>query len=255
MAPPIRQLVSSKFYTGRLRDGRVPPEGRLVLIDTSETRARATTRYTKRSASMENIVHRAITSEFIRAVSRAHPEKKILILSPFAAQRRGYDREPNSKNVKTARFATVHASQGSESEVVVLDFVFAPGRRKSAFLDSMVRPEFRNLVNVGLSRAREQLVLVAHTRAIRDHYVGTLLEELIEYFEEHAQVVSVPRSLEMVRLFKRLVGYASDGKQGNCHLAICQSWAAWWCPMLSCGAHPLSRSRDADNERLQRGLP
>lgn len=202
MAPPIRELVSTKFYAGRLRDGRVPPNGRLILIDTSDTRARATTRYTKRSASMENLLHRSVASEFIRAVHREHPEKRILILSPFAAQRRGYDREPNSKNVKTARFATVHASQGTESEVVVLDFVFAPGRRKSAFLDSMVRPEFRNLVNVGLSRAREQLVLVAHTRAIRDHYQGTLLAELIDYFEERGQVVRVPGSLEMVRLFR-----------------------------------------------------
>jgi hypothetical protein len=205
MAPPIRELVSTTFYGGRLRDGRVPSHGRLILIDTSDTRARATTRYTKRSASMENLLHRSVASEFIRAVHREHPEKRILILSPFAAQRRGYDREPNSKNVKTARFATVHASQGTESEVVVLDFVFAPGRRKSAFLDSMVRPEFRNLVNVGLSRAREQLVLVAHTRAIRDHYQGTLLAELIDYFEEKGEVVNVPGSLEMVRLFRTLV--------------------------------------------------
>lgn len=210
MAPPIRALVSSKFYSGRLRDGRVPPEGRLILIDTSATGAKATTRYTKRSASMENIVHRSIASEFIRAVHRASAEKRILILSPFAAQRRGYDREPNSNRVKSARFATVHASQGTESEVVVLDFVFAPGRRKSVFLDSMVRPEFRNLVNVGLSRAREQLVLLAHVRAIREHYQGTLLAELVDYFEAHADVVRVPKGVEVVRAFAKLYAQADD---------------------------------------------
>lgn len=200
MAPPIRALVSELFYDNALRDGNAPREGRVVLVDTSHTPARATTRWVKMSASRENLVHRGIVGSLLWALRQALPGASILVLSPFVAQKKAYEREASTGRVPGVRFATVHSSQGSESEIVVLDLVVAPGRGRSRFMDETRTPEFPNLLNVAISRARRQLFLVAHDAHIAEHYPGRLLQHMLGMVRERHEVCTVPGDLRMQTL-------------------------------------------------------
>jgi hypothetical protein len=205
MAPPIRHLISSKFYGGALEDGNCPKEGRLIVVDTSETPARATTKWVKMGPSKENLVHRHVVSEILHGLRKANPDKDILVLSPYVGQRREYEAEANTNRIRNANFRTVHTSQGSEADIVVLDFVLAPGRGKSRFMNERVTPEFRNLLNVGMSRAREKLILVVHCKYMRHAYPGGLVEGVLDHCGEHGDIVVVPLSLRMGEVVGRVL--------------------------------------------------
>lgn len=197
MAPPIREIVSRLFYEGSLEDGYCPASGRVVFFDTSDTPARATTKWIRMSPSKENLVHRGVVSQLIRSIRDEDADCSILVLSPYAAQKRAYDAEANTNRVPRVRFATVHSSQGSESDVVILDLVIAPGRGKSRFMNERLTPEFRNLMNVAMSRARKQLILVGHAWHIEKHYPSGLLASIISHIRANAAWVKVPKSLRM----------------------------------------------------------
>jgi len=200
MAPPIRSLVSNMFYDGRLRDGeRAPSAGQVLLVDTSRTEARATSKFVKLSTSKENQLHRAVVADVIRSVIRADPNASVLVVSPFVAQTRAYRREPaTSRLARGIRFETIHASQGSERDVVVIDLVLAGSMARggrSHMFDEDRNQHVRNLLNVALSRAKRRLVLVAHCDSLRSAYKGGLLEHLLRTVTVEADVVEVPRDL------------------------------------------------------------
>lgn len=205
MAPPIRELISNTFYGGSLEDGNCPSRGRVLVLDTSDTPARTTTKWVKMSASKENLVHRGITSSFITALRAVSPGKSILVLSPYVAQKRAYDREANTNRVLNTRFATVHTSQGTESDIVIVDLVIAPGRGKSRFMNERLTPEFRNLMNVAMSRAREQLILIGHADYIGRTYPDGLLDRLLCHIRERGDWVNVPADLRTSAAFRAIV--------------------------------------------------
>jgi hypothetical protein len=70
MAPPIREMVSQLFYDGALEDGNCPSHGRVLLLDTSSTGAEVVARWIRLSQSKENLIHRAVTASFLRALRR-----------------------------------------------------------------------------------------------------------------------------------------------------------------------------------------
>jgi superfamily I DNA/RNA helicase len=121
------------------------------------------------------------------------------------AQKKAYEREASTGRVPGVRFATVHSSQGSESDIVVLDLVVAPGRGRSRFMDETRTPEFPNLLNVAISRARRQLFLVAHESHVAEHYPGRLLERMLGMVRVRHEVCAVPEDLRMQPLLARVV--------------------------------------------------
>ncbi len=202
MAPQIREVISETFYEGALEDGVCPSDGRLILVDTSSTAARATTRWVKLSQSKENLVHRGIVSRCIEAIRAANPQAPLLVLSPYLAQKKAYVAEANTNRVRGARYGTVHASQGTESDIVIIDLVLAPGRGKSRFMNEKLTPEFVNLMNVAMSRARRQLILVGHCDYIADKYPEGLLHSIIKRFRKHGTSICVPTSLRTDEVFR-----------------------------------------------------
>jgi superfamily I DNA and/or RNA helicase len=203
MAPPIRSLVSALFYAGALTDGACPSAGRVLVLDTSATEARAATHWIRMRSSRENTIHRHIMSQVLSAIRRDKNVKEILVLTPFLAQKRLYEREAITGRVPGVRFATVHSSQGTESDVVILDLVVAPGRGKSRFLDERRNAELRNLLNVALSRAKRELIIVAHAEHIREEYLGQVLCQLLDLAEEHGVRWEVPSDSNVRSLFRR----------------------------------------------------
>lgn len=184
MAPPIRDLVSGLFYGGALRDGcYAPPSGRVVVVDSSGCGARATPKMIRLRNSKENLLHRAIVAEVLRAVGRDAPDAHALVLSPFVAQKRAYRRERTSTEAlrNAPRFETIHSSQGTEQDVVVLDLVLAGSGigTKSRMLNEHQNAHLANLLNVAVSRAKHTFVIVGDLDLVQREYRGALLDQLV----------------------------------------------------------------------------
>jgi hypothetical protein len=213
MAPPISALVSGMFYDGRLRNGaHAPTHGQVVLIDTSRTAARATSRMVKMSTSKENQLHRAIVADVVHAVLRADADAGVLVVSPFVAQTRAYRREPTtSRLARSIRFETIHASQGSERDVVVIDLVLAGtlarGGRSHMFNEDR-NPHVGNLLNVALSRAKRRLVIVGHRDLLGSAYAGGVLDHLLRLAATLGETVEVPKDLRSRGMFDAVFGAA-----------------------------------------------
>jgi superfamily I DNA/RNA helicase len=116
-------------------------------------------------------------------------------------QKRAYEAEANTNRSPRVKFATVHAAQGTEHDVVILDLVLAPGRGKSRFMDEKRTPEFTNLMNVGLSRARKELIIVSHREYVAGAYPDGLLDRLQRQVQADGHYIRIPRSLRCGELF------------------------------------------------------
>jgi hypothetical protein len=199
MAPPIRTLVSDLFYEGELVDGaHAPREGAVLVVDTSLTGARSTTKMVRLSHSRQNTVHRFVVAEVIRAQLAAEPGSRILVLSPFTAQKRLYRTEAATGRLsREVRYETIHTSQGSERDVVIVDLVLAGGGRRgrSQMLDGAMNPHLANLLNVALSRARRRLIFVADCEHLQREYHGGLVAEVLARARGIGYHVVVPRDL------------------------------------------------------------
>lgn len=167
MAAPICSIVSKMFYNGDLRvsddclrnsDWQVSrrpfslfPAGpidnvHLINVDTEPTSHGSSHRRQKSAEIVSTIAQ--------RLAARVDPSK-ILILTPFVAQRKLIRKALDAKNLRKTRVSTVHAAQGTEIHTVIFD----PVKGDSWFLN---KPENKNrLLNVAISRAQACFVLIA----------------------------------------------------------------------------------------------
>lgn len=195
MAPEIREVVSDLFYGGRLRDapevGERPRRGRaLRVLDTSALDPRVE----RADGSRRNQAHAEVVADFLDQAVR-DGISEIAVVSPYRAQTR-HVRDLVRRRLGRAapaglRVSTIHRFQGREKRLVVIDTVDAPPGR-SWFLDERRNPDFPRLLNVALSRARENLVIVATVAGLRrtlppDALLNRLLARL-ERFGAHEPV-------------------------------------------------------------------
>jgi hypothetical protein len=200
MAPPIREIISHFFYRGALRDGSPPEHGAVILCDTSHTGATALRSVLRGGGSRENPVHRILAASILEVVMRYRAEWKGLVLTPFRAQRKAFETEARTAQLARCRFGTVHASQGAEADVVVMDWTIAPGSGRSGFLDEGANEYLPNLVNVGLSRAKRLLVMIAHRGYIEEEYKGGLVGRLLEWVADKGVVFTPGRDLQVAKV-------------------------------------------------------
>lgn len=204
MAPPIRDIVSSLFYDGKLRDApNAPRAGRVVLVNTARSGARATPKFIRLSQSKENLLHRAVVAEILRAIGRKNPEARALVVSPFVAQKRAYRRERTTAEAlrHAPRFETIHSSQGTEQDIVVLDLVLAGNGvgTRSRMLDERRNAHLPNLLNVAISRAKHTLVIVGDLDLVQREYADGKLAALVDRVRCVGSYVEVERRLAGLR--------------------------------------------------------
>ncbi|HEY0970150.1 MAG TPA: AAA domain-containing protein [Gemmatimonadales bacterium] len=202
MAPAIADLVGSLFYGGRLRTAPVaarrkapqwpafPQVGSLVLVDTTEANPRAI--IPAGTGSRSNAVHARIVAELVRDLVGAEPPhaaapaaQSILVMSPYKGQVALLHKEltPLRRAYPALRLSTVHRAQGDEADTVIFCLDDAPGAPTSSFMGARSWTDTGSrLLNVGLSRARGRLVVlapVAHLLRAGGPVVRTLLERLV----------------------------------------------------------------------------
>ena len=90
-----------------------------------------------------------------------------LFVTPFAAQARDISAFLAGEDLEAWASATVHSHQGMEAECVIFDTVNA-GSTGWAY------DEWKRLVNVGLSRAREFVIVLASRAEMREPYLRGL---------------------------------------------------------------------------------
>lgn len=94
-------------------------------------------------------------------------ESRGLFISPYKAQTQAVSRWLQSEGITTWEASTVHSQQGSEADIVVFDTV-------NAGSCSWPTDEWRRLVNVGLSRAKEAVVLLASRSEMEEPHLRSL---------------------------------------------------------------------------------
>lgn len=97
-------------------------------------------------------------------------QESVLFISPFRAQADAITAWARARSTRWTA-STVHAQQGAQAEVVVFDTVHASSTTWDA-------AEWRRLVNVGLSRAREVAILIATETELAQHWIRPLLPHL-----------------------------------------------------------------------------
>jgi len=94
-----------------------------------------------------------------------------LFISPFKAQARSVSEYLAKKRYHNWTASTVHSQQGSEADIVIFDTVNAGSH-------GWPYDEWRRLVNVGISRAREGLILLASRAEMTEPYLRPLVKTL-----------------------------------------------------------------------------
>lgn len=168
MHPDVRAVVSNYQYEGVLEDGdtvgqveaplsaqlhKVPRAVWYVLDEESDSLAATRA---ERGPGNKSWV-RPLTPSVLHKLFATMPELRQgpgLFLAPFVAQARAIQRFFAEQKIASWSASTVHAQQGVEADYVVFDTVHAGAHLWPT-------DEWQRLVNVGLSRAREFVFVLA----------------------------------------------------------------------------------------------
>lgn len=153
--------------------------------------------------SRYNLFHallvRGLVAKFIEAAPAAGTGDAVGAIAPYAAQARLVQAllEDRLGSPAVGVAATVHRFQGNQKQVVVLDLTDSLGLRIGRFLSAVrLEEDGARLLNVAVSRAKYQLVLVANFEYLRSKapYSG-FVQRLLDHFEEHAEALSPDKVL------------------------------------------------------------
>lgn len=116
---------------------------------------------------------RAITPEILTKLFHdpSMRESNGLFISPYKAQAQMVSKWFASEGITTWEASTVHSQQGSEADVVVFDTV-------NAGSCNWPYDEWKRLVNVGLSRAKEAVILLASRNEMNEPHLRPLVDSL-----------------------------------------------------------------------------
>jgi AAA domain-containing protein len=187
MHPAIGELVGRLFYDGRLRHAadearshaiaaRAPYPGMPVVV--VDTAARTACQRSARGASRVNPASAELTAE-LAGVAVAGGAASVAVITPYAAQASGIQRQLAARRVAGVECATIHRFQGRECDVVILDLVDAAPMRPGLLLSGGPRSDAAQLLNVSLSRARGKLILVADVGYFADHAPGSAVTAIL----------------------------------------------------------------------------
>jgi hypothetical protein len=119
--------------------------------------------------SIYSVFPTIISVYFAKMIANSFPEKSVSIICPYGTQtrlmREIVDKEPEFQNIDI-NVSTVHGYQGNEADIVI--FLLIPPKM-NPFSYSHFNNE--NLINVGISRAKEALIVLApNPDNISNHY-------------------------------------------------------------------------------------
>jgi hypothetical protein len=182
MHPDISRVVSNYQYDGLLTDApglsarpnslpvRLREQPRAIWCVLDEERTELPNIRADRGPGNRSWV-RPITEAILERMFGEDEFKSAngLFISPFKAQARAVAALLAKAELKSWSASTVHSQQGSEADVVLFDTV-------NAGSCAWPTEEWMRLINVGLSRAKELVILFASRAEMQEPYLRPLLE-------------------------------------------------------------------------------
>jgi len=186
MHPSIRQAVSEYQYDGLLTDAPRVTERETPLHSNLQGGPRAAW-YVLDEDVGGQVPHiraergpgnkswiRSRSREVVQRLLTTHPSLRtanVLFITPFAAQARLMSSACGELDLDSWRASTVHRQQGAEADVVIFDTV-------NAGSTGWAHDEWKRLINVGISRARHLLILLASRAEMQQPYLAPLANHL-----------------------------------------------------------------------------
>jgi hypothetical protein len=205
----ICDLVSHPMYGGRLRTAvkreRTTPicpdpfHKPISIVDTSDIGALAVRHLTR--GSRLNLGHALVLRNLMRRLideGAFQKPRQVGVISPYAAQAELLSSICHDFEVEVD-CGTVHRFQGDERDVIVLDLTEAPG--EADFLGRPLRGGRASeagprLINVALTRARTQLIILAHLAHFNRHASSeTMIRRHLDFMLNRCTVVPAPEIL------------------------------------------------------------
>jgi hypothetical protein len=216
MAEPICDLCNQVSYAIAGNPLRTPEEvkarptgsfafGEGHLFYVNSARAKSVTE----PGLNRNVVHGQLVHGLLQKLREAGTTN-VGVITPFRGEMEHIqDRLDAAGGYEDVRVATVHGFQGSEMEVIIFDLMSAPGAGLGVFMRGVEPTDTgTRLLNVAVSRARTQLVVVAHfdfltsNRLPRPGAIRTLLETVRKHGSEilpAGLLDAVPATVEVAR--------------------------------------------------------
>jgi len=188
MVKPIADFVSEAFYSGRLQTPHITRKP--ILTDTDDPltsrdypfiyfnrkfkdfRPRTGSRYSTAELHFIGLLVREFKKRYGESI-----ENEIGIITPFSKQRRMIE-----KRFPNISCGSVHTFQGQEQPIIV----FATTRYNTYNFGPMFTDEYKNLLNVAVSRAAEKFILVADPGLFdfSPNYYGRLFQHIRKHGKE-----------------------------------------------------------------------
>ncbi len=206
MHPLIRGLVSEIFYDGQLADGPEVaawgepgggPRDPLLFVETEALRPQIQ----RAAGSRMNEAHAGVVVRLAETILRAGG-RDVGIVTPYRPQtkliRRLLRERLGGDGTDSLEVSTVHAFQGREKEIIVFDTVDVPPQ-PSRFLNERWNRDLPRLLNVALSRARRQCVIVGCREGLRRTLPeDALLHRIIDWVAQHGTVLEAGARLDLL---------------------------------------------------------
>ena len=201
VAYPDSPLHTARADTAELAELSGLLDSPLILVDTSTHRIAHPQR---KGAHLSNEVHEAVIHEIVRALQydqvlparRAEPgprgtaaADRLGVISPYRAQAKilAASLKHRFGQGLDGLADTVHRFQGSEASIVIFDTVAGAGRTPGQFYAGTdLSSTTCRLLNVGLSRARDHLIVIADVAYLRKNVPPGPTLAMLDHLEQHA---------------------------------------------------------------------
>lgn len=208
MANELSGVVNAMFYGGILEDAELEKrpllpveklikQNRLILVDVSDLGVKCRQDSYSRSRINDDV------AEISSSLAHHYMEKDIPvgIITPYRAQAKQIRSHFTKAELQQqVQVSTVHKFQGSEQEIIIFEIADSfPQKRpsmlisgsKDTFLDQEKNSPTLPLINVALTRAKSQIILVADLKFLRNYLASTnVLKQALDHFVEKGVLIN-----------------------------------------------------------------
>jgi superfamily I DNA and/or RNA helicase/ssDNA-binding Zn-finger/Zn-ribbon topoisomerase 1 len=205
MHPDISSLINKLFYMKKLIDSKdikektqhiidqePAPGNSLILYDISNLKPTCWKDMNSLTKSRFNIISAIYICNILKALKNNNLTYGII--TPYRSQERlikAIIKDLEYSNIKDIKIATVHKFQGSESDVIIFDFVDSnPNKNLGKLLKgNNVSPTAR-LANVSLSRAKGKFIAVGDLSYLKSKFeTDDIFQQIINEIENTGKII------------------------------------------------------------------
>lgn len=205
------ELINERFYGGRLttqftdRSGcSFPPHlehfkgNRIMVIDTSEYGGSGQIAGKSKANLLHAIILRTLCAQLRGLWGAAGEGMSLGVISPYRAQAELIEAQLHEAGLSGVAVGTVHRFQGDERAAILIDLTESRPHGPGWFFSATgLQDEGARLMNVALSRAQRNVVIVADLSFLKDRYPAhTIIRAVLDDVEKRALIVRASELLE-----------------------------------------------------------